>query len=60
MTDRPPNKQGLSHGGVLIAVTNEFLSNEAKELKTNYEMQENVKYVRIIDHIQMMIFLVNL
>jgi hypothetical protein len=37
-TDRPPNKQGQSHGGVLIAVTNEFLSNEAKELKTNCEM----------------------
>jgi hypothetical protein len=37
-TDRPPNKQGLSHGGVLITVTNEFLSNEAKELKTNCEM----------------------
>ena len=35
-TDRPPNKQGQSHGGVLIAVTNEFLSNEAKELKTNW------------------------
>jgi hypothetical protein len=28
----------VSHGGVLIAVTNEFLSNEAKELKTNCEM----------------------
>jgi hypothetical protein len=37
-TDRPPNKQGQSRGGVLIAVTNEFLSNEAKELKTNCEM----------------------
>jgi hypothetical protein len=33
-----PNKQGLSLGGVLIAVTNECLSNEAKELKTNCEM----------------------
>jgi hypothetical protein len=28
----------VSHGGVLIAVTYEFLSNEAKELKTNCEM----------------------
>lgn len=36
--DRQPNKKGQSHGGVLIAVRNEFQSSEVKELQTNCEI----------------------
>lgn len=36
--DRPPNKKGQSHGGVLIAVRNEFQSTEIKELQTDCEI----------------------
>ena len=36
--DRQPNKKGQSHGGVLVAVKNEFQSCEAKELETDCEL----------------------
>ncbi|XP_069109887.1 uncharacterized protein [Argopecten irradians] len=35
--DRTPNKKGQSHGGVLIAVTNAYHSEHAKELDTDNE-----------------------
>ncbi|CAC5402086.1 unnamed protein product [Mytilus coruscus] len=36
--DRPPNKNEQSHGGVLIAITKDFVSSEIKELKTYCEI----------------------
>ncbi|CAC5418869.1 unnamed protein product [Mytilus coruscus] len=36
--DRPPNKKGQCHGGVLIAISNNFLCTEIKELDTVCEM----------------------
>ena len=38
MNDRPPNRKGQSHGGVLIAVTNQIPSSALPELQTNCEM----------------------
>jgi len=35
--DRPPNQKGQSHGGVLIAIKNDYQSIECKELQTNCE-----------------------
>ncbi|VDI84351.1 Hypothetical predicted protein [Mytilus galloprovincialis] len=36
--DRPPNKKGQCHGGVLIAISNNYLCTEIKELDTGCEM----------------------
>jgi len=36
--DRPPNSKGQSHGGVLIAINNEFESSEITELQTDCEI----------------------
>ena len=36
--DRPPNKKGQSHGGVLTAVTSQIPSSSLPELHTNCEM----------------------
>ena len=36
--DRPPNNRNKSHGGVLLAITKEFISSEVKELQTNCEI----------------------
>ncbi|XP_071123809.1 uncharacterized protein [Mytilus edulis] len=37
-TDRPPSKNNQSYGGVLLAVTKEFISTEIQELKTDCEI----------------------
>lgn len=36
--DRAPNKKGLCYGGVLIAISNKYLSSEIKELQTDCEI----------------------
>ena len=36
--DRPPNNKNKSHGGVLLAITKDFISSEVKELQTNCEI----------------------
>ncbi|XP_063435914.1 uncharacterized protein LOC134716832 [Mytilus trossulus] len=35
--DRPPNEKNQSHGGVLIAIPKDIISNEISELQTNCE-----------------------
>jgi hypothetical protein len=37
-TDRPPNNKNKTHGGVLLAITKDFISSEVKELQTNCEI----------------------
>jgi hypothetical protein len=36
--DRAPNTKDKSHGGVLLAITKDFISSEITELKTNCEI----------------------
>jgi hypothetical protein len=36
--DRPPNNKNKSHGGVLLAITEDFIRSEVKELQTNCEI----------------------
>ena len=36
--DKPPNNKNKSHGGVLLAITKDFISSEVKELQTNCEI----------------------
>jgi len=36
--DRPSNNKNKSNGGVLLAITKDFISSEVKELQTNCEI----------------------
>jgi hypothetical protein len=36
--DRAPNTKDKSHGGILLAITKDFISSEITELKTNCEI----------------------
>jgi hypothetical protein len=54
-TDRPPNKQGQSHGGVLIAVTNEYFPQDQftvyrTDRPPNKQGQSHGGVTGLIDH----------